>query len=249
MSVTTILAALRRKKTAAKRSTFDAYMDLVRAVASGQEIDADKAAETIEQASKSEESFEKDVETQQTRYEDYRLMQGITELQASVARLTASKEQLQEKLNAAIAKYKPGIDEAFTAIHQLEQQILSATGAEPRLLHSCFDKTLLDRETELIARRTNLLEQRRPLDEDFERAKSMHSTYKTGLANEVAAEAKEDYGPTKSYRREQIAAWRRKLTSNESFRDQLAAALRDNANELEPIQKELKEIHEAKLTP
>jgi hypothetical protein len=249
MSVTTILDVIRRKKNTAKQTTFDAYMALVRDVASGKETDADKAADIIEAAHKSEEAFEKDVETQQTRYEDYRLMQGITELQASITRLTSTKEQLQAKLQAAVDKYKPGIDEAFTAIHQLEQQILSATGAEPRLLHSCFDRGLLDRETELLAKRGELLQQRRPLDEDFERVRNMRSTYETALRNENAGEAKESYGPAKANRQKAIEGWKHKIANNESVYRQLQAAIDAINNELRPINVELFEIRKKKLLP
>jgi prefoldin subunit 5 len=249
MSVTTILDVIRRKKTVAKQTSFGAYMDLVRAVSLGQETDADAAADVIELAGKTDEDFVQDCETQQNRYEWHRQLESVAGAQDTIARLTTEHEQLQQKLNAAIAKYQPGISEAFTAIHQLEQQILSATGAEPKLLHSCFDKTLLDREAELNGRHIELQQQRRPLVEDFERARNMRSTYETALRNEKAAEAKESYGPAKANRQKAIDVWKRKIANNESVYRQLEAALKDIDTELEPIQKELREIRKAKLTP
>jgi hypothetical protein len=249
MSVTTILDVIRKKKTVAKQTSFDQYMALVRAVASGQETDADSAADVIELAGKTDEDFVQDCETQQNRYEWHRQLESVAGAQDTIARLTTEQEQLQQKLNAAIAKYQPGISDAFNRIHQLEQQILFASGAEPRLLESCFDKTLLSRETELLAKRGEMLQQRRPLDEDFERARNMRSTYETALRNEKAAEAKESYGPAKANRQKAIGVWKHKIANNESVYRQLQAAIDAINNELRPINVELFEIRKAKLTP
>jgi hypothetical protein len=249
MSVTTILGAIRKKKTAAKRTTFGEYMDLVRAVASGQETDADAAADVIELAGKTDEDFVQDCETQQNRYEWHRQHGQIAEFQDAIARLTIEKEQLQTKLQTAIDKFQPGINDAFNRIRLLEQEVLSVSSAESRLLESCIDKTLLDREAELNGRHIELQQQRRPLVEDFERARNMRSTYETALRNEKAAESRESYGPAKANRQKAIDVWKRKIANNESVYRQLEAALKDIDTELEPIQKELREIRKAKLTP
>lgn len=67
MALAELIGKLRNKKQAAHRSTFSHYLDTVRQLARGEEVDADEAGHILEAAGKNENDLESDVATMQRR--------------------------------------------------------------------------------------------------------------------------------------------------------------------------------------
>jgi hypothetical protein len=250
MSINSILDRIISRKKQATLSTADAYLALVRDIATGSEVDADHAAELIESFGKDASDFEKDIALMQRRFEMASQVAEKNELQKILPALEREAELAKQKLNEAIAKLQPIAIEAERKFLDTSRRIEQFFMAENQLSGSCMDQTLLNRESEIHEKRREIVEKLRPLQDDLRR----ESSYLRG--NEMSCVAIQQR--LKEYKGNHPAAvrYREDLARDQALVESGSITVRDlqqavdelNA-ELSQLNNEMVAIAKAKLVP
>ena len=248
MSVSGILDRIIVRKKQATLSAAEQYYALVRAVASGTEVDCDDAATIIDDAKKTAADFEKDVAVQQERVELSAKLQHKRELEKQLPKLESVERQAGEHYAKVVAEASSRLNEAKKAKRDVELQLLGLTQIEGRLRESCLDASLLEREAELNMQRVELVQKKRPLTEDSERAKNMVQSHQTSVdALRIKIErAKNDQLARQSYKRD-LPQFEQALEQHQHVVDQLEQAIAVLDAQLAPIARELESIRLKKL--
>lgn len=244
-----ILDKIRTKKKALALNAQDAYYELLKEVASGKEVDVDEAAIVIDAAAKSEDGFESDVRTMEQRFALAEQLKARHELDRSLPGLSAKLEAAQRELNDAVNKLQPQVQAAYQQLRAAENQLLCLSNVDAKLSESCLDKSLVEKESELLAQRMAIHQKRRPLHEDLERAKAYLSTCRSGLAGERSKTKILPLSPTAPGVSHQEHHWKTELKHQEKIVAQLSEAVAGLDAELVPITKELAEVALKKLVP
>jgi uncharacterized protein YukE len=243
-----ILEKIRSKKRELTSNSADAYLQLVREVASGSEVDVESAALIIEAFGKDDAAFEKDVEVQQARIGLAAQLKHKQALDRQMPKLEQAERLAGEHYERVVSEASARLNEAKKAKRDVELELLGLTQTEVRLRESCLDATLLARESELNAQRIELVQKKRPLTEDSERAKNMVQSHQSSVdALRLKIErAKNDQLARQSYKRD-LPQFETALRQHQSVLGQLTQAIEDIDSELEPLDRELATIREKKL--
>ena len=243
-----ILEKIRSKKRELTSNSADAYLQLVREVASGSEVDVESAALIIEAFGKDDAAFEKDVETQQERIGLAAKLKHKKTLEVQLPKLESVARIAGEHYAKVVSEASARLNEAKKAKRDIELSLMGLTQIEVRLRESCLDTTLLARESELNAQRIELVQKKRPLTEDSERAKNMVQSHQSSVdALRLKIErAKNDQLARQSYKRD-LPQFETALRQHQSVLGQLTQAIEDIDSELEPLDRELATIREKKL--
>ena len=169
MTFASILSQLRRTKTQAAYNANDAYFAMIRSVASGHEIDADKAGEIIEAANKTEADFERDILTLAKHDAAQKMLAGAEQARQRAAvldrlietlciELDAVSLPIREKLQAATAELRQCETIAMTSItanRLLAENTLSDGSGQRKLAASDEIKQLLRARAAVLSRVPN----------------------------------------------------------------------------------------------
>lgn len=243
-----ILERIRTKKKELTQTTSDAYFQLVREVAGGAEVDVEQAAIVIESNGKDDAAFERDVETQLERIGLAAQLKHKQALDRQMPKLESLERQAGEHYARVVSEASERLNEAKKAKRDVELQLLGLTQIEVRLRESCLDASLLARETELNMQRVELVQKKRPLTEDSERAKNMVQSHQSSVdALRIKIErAKNDQLARQSYKRD-LPQFEQALEQHQHVVDQLEQAIAVLDAQLAPIDQELESIRQKKL--
>jgi len=231
-------------------SAAEAYLSLVRSVASGDEVDCDFAAQTIEDASKDAVDFEKDVSLMQRRFSMASQVREMNALQKMLPTLENEAQIAKQKLNDAISRLQPLATQAEVKAHEIQTRIGQYSMAERQLAETCMDAGLLAKESELQKKRSEVVEKLRPLQDDLRRELS----YLRG--NEMSCQAIQQR--LKEYKGNHPAAvrYREDLARDQALVESGSITVRDLQQavdglnqELASLNGEMAEIAKAKLVP
>jgi uncharacterized protein YukE len=169
-------------------------------------------------------------------------------LESQMPKLESVERQASEHYSRVVSEASARLNEAKKAKRDVELELLGLTQTEVRLRESCLDATLLARESELNAQRIELVQKKRPLTEDSERAKNMVQSHQSSVdALRLKIErAKNDQLARQSYKRD-LPQFETALRQHQSVLGQLTQAIEDIDSELEPLDRELATIREKKL--
>jgi hypothetical protein len=248
MSMATLLERLSRTTREKKQNAQDRFLQLVRKAAKGEEFDIDEAAEILEAANRTHEQLEDAVEVQTDRILLAAQLRHKKTLEIQMPKLESVERQASEHYARVVSEASERLNAAKKAKRDVELELLGLTQIEVRLRESCLDATLLARESELNMQRMKLIQQRRPLSDDFDRARNaVHSHASSVEALRLKIErATNDQLARQSYKRD-LPQFETALRQHQSVLGQLTQAIEDIDSELEPLDRELAEIREKKL--
>jgi hypothetical protein len=243
-----ILEKIRSKKRELTSTTADAYLQLVREVAGGSEVDVEQAAIVIEAFGKDDESFERDVETQQARIGLAAQLKHKQALQKQLPKLEQAERLAGEHYERVVSEASSRLNEAKRAARAVNTELLCLMQVEDRLRDSCIDQSLLTRERELMATKMALVQKRRPLDEDLSRSRNMVQSHQSSVdaLNRKIADRNNDAVAKAIYKKD-LALNERALERQQHVARQLEQAIEDIDSELVPIDRELATIRLKKL--
>jgi uncharacterized protein YukE len=243
-----ILEKIRSKKKELTSNTSDAYFELIRSVAGGHEVDIEQAAIVIEQAGKVDAAFEEDVEIQLERIGLASQLRHKQALEKRLPKLESAERQAGEHYARVVSEASEKLNEAKKAKRDVEHELLQLTQIEVRLRETCLDSSLLAREAELNAKRVELVQKKRPLTEDSERAKNMVQSHQSSVdALRIKIErAKNDQLARQSYKRD-LPQFEQALEQHQHVLDQLEQAIAVLDAQIAPLDQALESIRLKKL--
>ena len=163
---------MKSKKQATARSAFGHYLEAVKALASGKEIDADEAGHIINVAGRDESALERDVNLQSQRNAWHsQLMQNkqaVQDRHQAERDLAAASAALQ----AAYDKLQPAVELAQARLHDANYRHSTTLNAEAWLAGNLLDVELLQRESVLNDRLREINQELNPLLQDREHKRS-----------------------------------------------------------------------------
>lgn len=167
----------RQKVSDAVRPIRQRYLELVRSLASGEEIDEEEVFAITDELGVDEQKLSADVSTMQQRLKYAQQLEQNRQAAMSHAGIMADLERLNDEYAKFVAKWQPRKDAVAQALKDNDLVIATTNGAESKLLESCLDPEILDRQAELNERRKKVGTELYDLQNDVARwkAKIAHS--------------------------------------------------------------------------
>ena len=243
-----ILDRIREKKKEMVLSSHDAYYSLLKDVASAKEVDADEAAMVLDAVGKTEDQFEADVQTMESRFGWDADLKARRKLESQLPGLQAKLDAAKLALDEAVRKLTPVVNLAWDELNDVQNRQTELIHVEARLSGCCLNETLLTRERELSAQRKDLLSKRSPLAEDLRAARAFAQTiqaYVDSTDAKVASTYKPEVQAARVERRKYLA----QQEQQERLIAQLAEAVSQLDTELSPLDAEMKVLANRKLVP
>jgi hypothetical protein len=253
MALAELVQKMKSKKQATARSAFGHYLEAVKALASGKEIDADEVGHIIEATGRDESALERDVNLQQQRNAWHsQLMQNK---QAVQDRLQAEHDlaSAQQAMQAAFEKLQPAVEMAQARLHDANHRFMTTLNAEAWLAGNLLDVELLQRESELNDRLREINQELAPLLADREHKRS--SLMNAELCLRQITGRPNDAWPTLGsinplfWRNKDTVPAQQRVDDVRSQLSQLEQAIRPRQQEQQRLQAELNAIHQEKLKP
>ena len=248
MSMATLLERLSRTTREKKQNAQDRFLQLVRKAAKGEEFDIEEAADILEAANRTHEQLEDAVEVQTDRILLAAQLRHKQALEKRLPKLESAERQAAEHYSRVVSEASERLNEAKKAKRDVELELLGLTQIEVRLRETCLDSSLLQRESELNAQRTKLIQQRRPLEEDTSRSANTVQSYQSSVdaLHRKIADRNNDAVAKASYKRD-LALNEQALRQSQSVLDQLQKAVNDIDEQLQPLDEQLGLIRQRKL--
>lgn len=253
MALAELIGKLKNKKQASARSAFGHYLEAVKALASGKEIDADEVGHIIDAAGRDESALEKDVNLQQQRFAWH--AQRVQNQQAVSDRLQAESElqAAQRALQAAYDKLTPAIEQAQTRLADASYRFMTTTQAEAWLSGNLLDVELLQRESVLNDRLREINAELRPLltDREHKQSSLMNAELRLQQLTGRDPDAWPGFGMInpKFWSNKDIEPAKERVADLRSQLAQLDRAIQPRQQEQQRLQAELNQIHQQKLLP
>jgi hypothetical protein len=254
MALAALVQKMKSKKQATARSAFGHYLEAVKELASGKEIDADEAGHIINVAGRDESALERDVNLQQQRNAWHsQLMQNKQAVQdryQAERDLAAAQRALQE----AYDKLMPAADAAQRRIDAADYSFMTTTQAEAWLCDpaNILDAELLERETALNAKLRECQIELRPLLIDREHKRTALIGAEQRLS-QLRGRDKDDWqawGITDFFfQNKDIKAAQERVDDVRDQLSQLEQAIHPRQQVQAKLQAELNSIHQEKLKP
>ncbi len=250
MAFAGILDRIRSKKKELALTSADAYYQLLKEVARGEETDVDDAAIVIDAAGKSENDFERDVSTMEERFHLAEQLKIRKELERKLPILQRKFDAAKQAMDEAIRKLQPAIDQGYEELHTAELQHGTLIYVDGKLSGTCLNQSLLIREKELLAQRAELMSKRLPLAEDLRTAQAIIRNSETSLTGlKSQSKVHPHYKPDQVDIRTKERKLAESLSHQKPIAEQLEAAVARIDDELAPINRELADIAKQKLVP
>jgi hypothetical protein len=253
MALAELIGKLKNKKQASARSVFGHYLEAVKALASGKEIDADEVGHIIDAAGRDESALEKDVNLQQQRFAWH--AQRVQNQQAVSDRLQAERDlqAAQAALQAAFDKLQPAIDQAHDRLNAANFRHSTTLNAEAWLAGNLLDVELLQREAALNDRLREINQELAPLlaDREHKRSSLMNAEFCLRQITGRSDDAWPTLGTINSlfWRNKDTIPAQERVDDVRSQLSQLEQAIRPRQQEQQRLQAELNSIHQEKLKP
>jgi hypothetical protein len=243
-----LLERLRTHKRQRLSNASDEYLSLVRAIASGDEVDVESGSMIVESADKTDEDLERDIGIQQERIGLAAKLKHKRELEKQMPQLEQAERIASESYQRIVSEAATKLNAAQKSKRVVELELLGLTQVEVRLRESCLDATLLTREAELNMQRMKLIQQRRPLDEDYRHSTALVSASHARIAGiESQIERTSNNKLAQSAYRKDLAKAEQSLAHEQSVAKQLEIVIGKIDDELSPIDDELAKIRLRKL--
>ncbi len=243
-----LLEKIRVKKKALALTAFDHYYALLKNVATGQEVDADQAAVTIDAIGKSEDDFESDIVTMEKRIGLAGRLRESESIEKSIPGLRETHRIAKDALEAAILRLQPAATAAFDLLKNTEDLLGHFHGVGLRLAETCLDESLKAKEREITGKRVAFVDKRRPLMDDLRLAREYLSNYQANIDD-----AKRKQQSQLRYARDQatvdLRKWTKQHDAQSSIIDQLEKSIAEIDVELRPLDQEMAKIRKQKLVP
>ena len=253
MALAELVQKMKSKKQATARSAFGHYLEAVKELASGKEIDADEAGHILAAAGKSEDDFSRDVQLQQTRITWH--ARCVANQQATKDRVQAERDlqAAQAALQAAYDKLQPAIDQAHDRLNAANYRFMTTTQAEGWLAENVLDHELIDREQAVVVQLKIVNNELNPLLQDREHKRS--SLMNADLCLRQITGRSDDAWPTLGtinslfWRNKDTIPAQQRVDDLKNQLSQLEQAIHQRQQVQAKLQSELNEIHQEKLKP
>lgn len=252
MALAELVQKLRTKKQAATKTAFSHYLEAVKKLASGSEVDADEVGHVLDVADKTEADLERDVNLQQQRLAWH--AQRIQNQQAVSDRLQAERElqAAQQRLQEAYDKLTPAIKQAQNRLDDANYRFATSMNAEEWLSGNLLDVELLEREAFLNGRLREINTELRPLLQDQVRRQTTLGNLQSHV-EKLREHASIPWLPLKVLGLQQtdsaIKSTDARIAAVRDELQQLQEAIRPRQQEQQRLQAELAKIHSEKLLP
>jgi chromosome segregation ATPase len=139
-------------------------------LADDQDVSPEEIAITLDNAGKSEDQLQSDVELLLQRREWSRQIQAADDAEAVMRKSQAEIDKLVRDRDAYAAKINAKIDQHRAAFNDAERRAHGVHSARESLSGSCYDPVVLSREAEVSARLSDLVQQDRELVHEIRKA-------------------------------------------------------------------------------
>jgi hypothetical protein len=136
-------------------------------------VSPEEIAITLDNAGKSEDQLQSDVELLLQRREWARQIQMAGDSEATMRKAQAEIDKLQKDLDAYAAKIAAKIDQHRAAFSDAERRAHAVHSARESLSGSCYDPVVLSREAEVSERLQSLVEQERDISRAIRQGEAM----------------------------------------------------------------------------
>ena len=211
----------------------DEYHSMLLSLAKGEEIDLDDVRRLTIDAGKSEEECSRDLELMQQRIQKVQEKQDWLKVQATIPALQAKHDALKAELNAVVERIRPQLIKLEWDLHAASDPKI--VWLDDFLNTNCLNQSLIEREKEVGSQRFALGGQKRTLEKDL-----------------TTAEQHLSYFVARLKRKESLTVHKELEASRDEWQstiEQLAIAIRNIDEQLEPIDAELADIKKEKLLP
>ena len=253
--VSKISSELRGKKQVVHSSIDSEFRDMLRRLASGEELDSGDVGRILSAAGKSEDDFERDTKKQEQRF--IKVAERERNLQSIADRLRAERAlaDAMERMRIAVAKIQPDIDVAQQQISDANLVFSCTMGAESwlcdpsNILHS----ELLTREAAVVEKLREVNSELSPLLQDREHKQSSLMNAELRL-RQLTGRNPDDWpgfgmiNPS-FWSNKDIEPAKERVADVRSQLAQLEQAIRPRQIEQARLQAELNQIHQQKLLP
>jgi hypothetical protein len=254
MALAELVQKMKSKRQATARSAFGHYLNAVKALASGKEIDADEVGHVLEVAGRDESALERDVNLQSQRNAWHsQLMQNkqaVQDRHHAERDLAAAQRALQEVYD----KLMPAADAAQRRIDAADYSFMTTTQAEAWLCDpaNILDAELLERETALNAKLRECQIELRPLLIDREHKRTALIGAEQRLS-QLRGRDKDDWQAwgiiDYFHQNKDIKAAQERVDDVRDQLSQLEQAIHPRQQVQAKLQSELNQIHQEKLKP
>jgi len=211
----------------------DEYHSMLLSLAKGEEIDLDDVRRLTIDAGKSEEECSRDLELMQQRIQKVQEKQDWLKVQATIPALQAKHDALKAELNAVVERIRPQLIKLEWDLHAASDPKI--VWLDDFLNTNCLNQSLIEREKEVGSQRFALGGQKRTLEKDL-----------------TTAEQHLSYFVARLKRKESLTVHKELEASRDEWQstiEQLAIAIRNIDEQLEPVDQELSDIQKEKLLP
>lgn len=244
--VAAVLEKIRGKRVETVKSLYTQYHELVSQLASGTQVDADELAIVLDALDKSNADLENDVERLIEREPKKSELMRLRQVRDSIPGLTAERDALGRKLDDAIAKLRPKIDELNEQLRSAETQSLQIHSLEARLLETAKDPTLTELQNRVVSQRSVVAAKLRDLEPELMSARSRLSFFESQVQSLGIERSR--LGPSDisghATHSEKVTAAKQSVKTWERTVEQLAATCGELRREVAGYDRELKTIYE-----
>lgn len=237
-----ILDRLRSGGPAATEGAADAYFKLCRDLASGAEVDTTEAIRITREADRSAEDLEADVEVLRQRSAWQAQYRGLADADHRAATAQAALDAAKRKLDEAVAKYQPAIDQAYRELQAAETDRQQRRTLEARL-RDRVPPWVVRRLRELETQRSRILSESADLREAKDLANRRLSEHFAAMRIHEAKAASAKWPSDRQAATKEVERVRERVEREQEIADRVGAQLRPFETQLAAIESELREIH------
>lgn len=244
--VATVLERIRGNRVEAVKSLYVQYDELVKQLASGVQVDADELELVLNALDKSNSDLENDFDAIVKRDPKKSELLRLRQVRDSIAGLTLARDVAARKLEEAVAKLRPRLDELNEQIRFAEMESLQINSLESALLNSATDPTLHERKNSIESLRTPLADRLRNLEPELQKARGRLSYFESQIQT-LNIERREigpaDIGARATWN-EKVEAVKQNVKTWQRTVDELAGECSNLRREVAGYDRELKTIRE-----
>lgn len=260
MSIASNIATIFQRKRALKAEVIkplqEQYIDIVRALARGDEIDESEVFEITDALAITEAKLSKDVATQQERFTLATQLYEHGQATEDIQELTRESEKLEAEYQAFMAKFKPKQNAVVEKRKVAELILLQTMHAESKLIATCLDHELTERTKELDAKRHKVGMEIRDLQNEVSHWRGRITYAKAMIDNVHSDNAKmpKAFLPghqeiRDNYRCHQVELAKQRLASVEREAALVFAKFDSLKAEQQKLDAEIRELNKLKLVP
>ncbi len=196
MNIATLFARRKAIQQQTSRPIRQQYLDCVRSLADGGEVDEDILFRVMDALDVSESQLSKDVATQQERFAAAEQVAHRTAAQSEVDRLTSEQNKLKAEHDKFMSAWQPKARVVQNALRAAELQVGALFDIERKLFETVLDPEILEKQADLERRRKELAIELREVQEDARQAENLISSARSGVEaamQKVQATTREGY--------------------------------------------------------